>query len=92
MTDRQKIYSRVLKVIKKIMKNHKQGHVVTLAMMITGIVSGRKAQLSVMSSEAFAYCQRYEHRKTYASFCKKQICEGRRLLYAVCAFHIMLAF
>ena len=30
--------------------NH-QGHLVTLAMMITGIVMGRNAQLSAMSSE-----------------------------------------
>lgn len=33
------------------MKLAHQGQVVTLAMMITGIVMSRKAQLSVMSSE-----------------------------------------
>jgi hypothetical protein len=30
---------------------YRQGHVVTLAMMITGIVMSRKAQLAVMSGE-----------------------------------------
>jgi hypothetical protein len=33
------------------LKMHRQGHVVTLAMMITGIVMSRKAQLAVMSGE-----------------------------------------
>lgn len=51
MTDRRRVYTKVLKTLKAIMKGQKQGHVVTLAMMITGIVMSRKAQLAVMSGE-----------------------------------------
>jgi hypothetical protein len=38
-------------MLKQMLELSRQGHVVTLAMMITGIVMSRKAQLSVMSSE-----------------------------------------
>jgi hypothetical protein len=41
----------VKKTIKQIMKLDHQGQVVTLAMMISGLVMSRKAQLSAMSSE-----------------------------------------
>lgn len=51
MTDRQRVYTEVLRTLKGLMKTYKQGHVVTLVMMITGIVMSKKAQLSVMSSE-----------------------------------------
>ena len=51
MTDRQRVYTEVLRTLKSLLKGEKQGHIVTLAMMITGIVIGKKAQLSVMSSE-----------------------------------------
>jgi hypothetical protein len=51
MTDRDKVYTKVKKTIKQIMKMDHQGQVVTLAMMITGIVMSRNAQLSMMSSE-----------------------------------------
>jgi hypothetical protein len=51
MTDRHKVYTKVLKTLKGIMKLSHPGHVVTLAMMVTGIVVSRNAQLSVMSSE-----------------------------------------
>ena len=51
MTDRYKVYTKVLKTLKQLMQMKHQGHVVTLAMMVAGIVMGRKAQLSVMSSE-----------------------------------------
>ena len=51
MTDRYKVYTKVLKTLKSILKMHRQGHVTTLAMMIAGIVMSRKAQLAVMSSE-----------------------------------------
>lgn len=52
MTDRHKVYTKVLKALKEIMRLSHPGHVVTLAMMVTGIVMGRNAQLSAMSSEA----------------------------------------
>lgn len=52
MTDRQRVYMKVLRSLKEALKVRKQGHVVTLAMMITGIVMSKKAQLSVMSMEA----------------------------------------
>jgi hypothetical protein len=51
MTDRDKVYTKVKKVIKQMLKLDHQGQVVTLAMMISGIVMSRKAQLSTMSSE-----------------------------------------
>jgi len=51
MTDRHKVYTKVVKTLKRVMEMSHQGHVVTLAMMITGIVLSRNAQLSQMSSE-----------------------------------------
>jgi hypothetical protein len=51
MSDRRRVYAKVLKTLKEMLKTLPQGHVVTLARMITGIVLSRKAQLSVMSEE-----------------------------------------
>jgi len=51
MTDRHRVYTKVKKTLKQMLKLDHQGQVVTLAMMITGIVLSRNAQLSVMSSE-----------------------------------------
>lgn len=51
MTDRYKVYTKVKKTLKQFVSLHHPGHVVTLAMMITGIVMSKKAQLSEMSSE-----------------------------------------
>ena len=51
MTDRYRVYTKVKKMLKHMMRLDHQGQVVTLAMMIAGIVMSRKAQLSVMSSE-----------------------------------------
>ena len=51
MTDRYRVYTKVKKMLKQMMKLAHPGQVVTLAMMISGIVMGRNAQLSVMSSE-----------------------------------------
>lgn len=51
MTDKKKVYSKVMKKLKKMMPTTPQNQVVTIAMMVTGIVLGRKAQLSVMSLE-----------------------------------------
>ena len=51
MTDRCRVYTKVLKTLKGQLRMFHQGHMVTLAMMITGIVISRKAQLSVMSEE-----------------------------------------
>lgn len=51
MSDKIKVYTQVLKTLKKLMPTAKQQYVVTLAMMISGIVIGKKAQLSKMSGE-----------------------------------------
>ena len=51
MTDRYRVYTKVKKTLKHMMKMEHQGQVVTLAMMISGIVLSRNAQLSAMSSE-----------------------------------------
>jgi len=51
MTDRYKVYTKVLKSIKQFVTDQHPGHTITLAMMIAGIVMSKKAQLSEMSSE-----------------------------------------
>jgi hypothetical protein len=51
MTDRYRVYTKVLQTLKRQLKMYRQGHVVTLAMMIAGIVMSHKARLSVMSEE-----------------------------------------
>lgn len=51
MTDRHRVYTKVKKTLKRMMKLSHQGQVVTLAMMISGIILSRNAQLSMMSSE-----------------------------------------
>lgn len=51
MTDRYQVYPKVLKVLKGMLKLSHPGHLVTLAMMIAGIVTSRKAQLSSVSAE-----------------------------------------
>lgn len=51
MNDRVKVYTQVLQTLKQQLRLFHQGHLVTLAMMITGIVMSGKAQLSAMSAE-----------------------------------------
>jgi len=51
MSDNGRVYRKTLSQLKKLMPSQPQGHVVTLAMMITGIVCGKKAQLGPMSNE-----------------------------------------
>lgn len=51
MTDRYRVYTIVRKTLKSMIQNQHPGHVLTLAMMITGIVLGKKAQLSEMAGE-----------------------------------------
>jgi hypothetical protein len=51
MTDRYKVYTKVLKVLKEMLRLSHPGHVLTLAMLIAGIVISRKAQLSAVSAE-----------------------------------------
>jgi hypothetical protein len=51
MTDRMKVYTAVLKTLKTHLRLFHQGHVATLAMMISGIVLSGKAQLSAISAE-----------------------------------------
>ena len=51
MTDRYTVYTKVLKMLKQMIKIEPRGQLVTLAMMIAGIVTGRNAQLPAMSAE-----------------------------------------
>ena len=51
MTDRYTVYTKVLKVLKQMLQMEDRRHMVTLAMMVAGIVTGRNAQLSAISSE-----------------------------------------
>lgn len=54
MADRYRVYTKVLKVLKGMMKLSHPGHLVTLAMLIAGIVVSRKAQLTAVSAETGA--------------------------------------
>ena len=49
MTDRYRVYTKVKKMLKQMMKMAHPGQVITLSMMISGIVMSRNAQLSVMT-------------------------------------------
>ena len=49
MSDKSKVYFKVYGTLKKLMNHVEQNHVLILAMMITGILMGKKAQLSEMS-------------------------------------------
>lgn len=51
MTDRYRVYTKVLKMLKPILTLSHPGHVLTLAMLISGMVTGRNAQLSKISEE-----------------------------------------
>jgi hypothetical protein len=51
MSNQRRVYTKVLKTLKQLMPTQTQGHVVTLAMMVTGIVLGKKAQLTAMSTQ-----------------------------------------
>jgi hypothetical protein len=51
MTDRYKVYTKVLNVLKAKLTLSHPGHVLTLAMLIAGIVTGRNAQLASVSAE-----------------------------------------
>lgn len=51
MTDSYRVYTKVRRMLKQMLKMDNQGQVVTMAMMIAGIVLSGKAQLSAMSSE-----------------------------------------
>jgi hypothetical protein len=51
MSNQLRVYTKVLKTLKRMMPGQTQGHVVTLAMMITGIAMGRRAQLAPMSTQ-----------------------------------------
>lgn len=51
MTDRYQVYTKVLKVLKEMVSLSHPGHILTLAMLIAGIVTGRNAQLSAVSAE-----------------------------------------
>ena len=49
MTDKMKVYTKVLKTMKQMLPTMPENRVVVLAMLVAGIVTGRKAQLSEIS-------------------------------------------
>jgi len=51
MTDRYTVYTKVLIVLKQMLQMKDRRYIVTLAMLVAGIVTGRNAQLSAISSE-----------------------------------------
>lgn len=51
MTDKMKVYTKVLRTLKQSLPCATQRHVVVLAMLVSGIVTGKSAQLSKISLE-----------------------------------------
>ena len=51
MTDRYQVYTKVLKILNQMTKTYHEGHMVTLAMMIAGLVLSHNAQLSALSAD-----------------------------------------
>lgn len=51
MTNKMKVYTKIMQKLKKMMPQTPQNQMVTTAMMVAGIVLGRKAQLSAISLE-----------------------------------------
>ena len=51
MTNKRKVYTKIMQKLKKMMPQTPQNQLVTTAIMVTGIVLGRKAQLSTISLE-----------------------------------------
>ena len=51
MTNQMKVYTKIMQKLKKMMPQTPQNQMVTTAMMVAGIVLGRKAQLSAISLE-----------------------------------------
>lgn len=49
MSDKAKVYFKVYRTLKQMMSNSELNHILILSMMITGILMGKKAQLSEMS-------------------------------------------
>ncbi len=49
MTDKMKVYTKVLKMMKQMLPTSSENQVIVLAMLVAGIVTGRKAQLSEIS-------------------------------------------
>jgi hypothetical protein len=43
MTDKMKVYTKIMQKLKKMMPQTPQNQMVTIAMMVAGIVLGRKA-------------------------------------------------
>lgn len=51
MTDKMKVHTKIMQKLKKMMPQTPQNQMVTVAMMVAGIVLGRKVQLSSISLE-----------------------------------------
>lgn len=51
MTDKMKVYTKIMQKLKKMMPQTPQHQMVSISMMVAGIVLGRKAQLSAISLE-----------------------------------------
>lgn len=49
MTSKRKIYTKIIQALKKMMPQTPQNQLITVAIMVVGIVLGRKAPLSAIS-------------------------------------------
>jgi len=72
MTDKMRVYTKVLQMLKKQMPTTRQCFVVTLSMMISGIVTGKKAQLSVMSEQIPSQAKPKSNEKRMRRFVKNE--------------------
>lgn len=79
MTDRQKVYTKVQQALKPLCKGMKEGHYVTLSMMVAGLVLGKKANLSKMSAEIPHKSKDASIEKRMARFTRNQNNDGKAI-------------
>jgi len=73
MTDRYRVYTKVKTILKQMMKPVHPGQVVTLAMIISGIVMSRNAQLSAMGTEIQSAAEEKSIERRMRSWVKGEI-------------------
>ncbi len=72
MTDKMKVYSKVNSALKKMLPTACQHQTVVLSMLVAGIVSGRKAQLSEISQHVPSAAQPASLAKRFQRFVKNR--------------------
>lgn len=80
MNDRRKVYTKVLATLKKQMKHAKQKDITVLALMITGLVIGKKANLNHMASEAPVQAKERSTEQRFARWIKNKNVDASALM------------